>query len=165
MDIPFDKGSVHHRPGAGYATARTYGTVNRSGPATDATAAGTRTLEAGRDEAYQRRCAVCGQKGLFRRWVVMAERCPRCGFRFERAPGQWLGSWFLNICLAQMLAILIVIAGVVVAYPHPPILALFVIGVVAMVVFPIWFFPYSRTLWVAIDLAMTPLEFGEGVDP
>ena len=66
---------------------------------------------------------------------------------------------------AQMLAILIVIAGVVIAYPHPPILALFVIGVVAMVGFPIWFFPYSRTLWVAIDLAMTPLEFGEGVDP
>ena len=113
----------------------------------------------------RRRCAVCGQRKLFRRWVIMVERCPRCGFTFERAPGQWLGSWFLNVCLAQMLAILIVIVGVAVSYPHPPILALGLIGGFTTVLFPVWFFPYSRTIWVAIDLAMTPLEFGEGVDP
>jgi len=114
---------------------------------------------------FRRRCAVCGEKKLFRRWVIMVERCPRCGFTFERAPGQWLGSWFLNICLAQMLAIVIVIAGVVIWYPHPPTLTLAIGGGLATVLFPIWFFPYSRTIWVAIDLAMTPLEFGEGVDP
>jgi len=114
---------------------------------------------------FRRRCAVCGQKKLFRRWVIMAEQCPRCGFRFQRAPGQWLGSWFLNICLAQMLVILLIIGDVVATYPHPDALRLLVIGGLATVAFPVWFFPYSRTIWVAIDLAMTPLEFGEGVDP
>jgi uncharacterized protein (DUF983 family) len=113
----------------------------------------------------RRRCAVCGDKKLFKRWVIMVDRCPRCGFKFERAPGQWLGSWFLNICLAQMLVILIVIAGVLISYPHPPTLTLIIVGGLTTVLFPIWFFPYSRTIWVAIDLAMTPLEFDEGVDP
>ena len=113
----------------------------------------------------RRRCPVCGGKRLFRRWVLMAERCPTCDLRFERVPGQWLGSWFLNICLAQMLAIGIVFGGALVSYPHPQVVPLALIGGAAMLAFPVWFFPYSRTIWLAIDLAMRPLEFDEGVDP
>jgi hypothetical protein len=95
----------------------------------------------------------------------MPERCPRCSFCFQREPGEWLGSWFLNICLAQILAVVVILIGVAVSYPHPRIVPIAVAGIALMVGFPIWFFPYSRTLWVAIDLAMRPLEFTEGVDP
>ena len=35
----------------------------------------------------------------------------------------------------------------------------------AAVVVPFAFFPWSRTLWLAIDLAMRPLDFDEGVAP
>jgi uncharacterized protein (DUF983 family) len=112
-----------------------------------------------------RRCAVCGQKKLFRRWVIMVERCPRCGLRFQRDPGQWLGSWFLNICLAQLVVIVVLIVGVATGRPGASMVALGIIGALAACLFPLWFFPYSRTIWVAIDLAMRPLEFSEGVDP
>jgi hypothetical protein len=95
----------------------------------------------------------------------MAERCPRCRFRFRREPGEWLGSWFLNICAAQFLVVGFVIVAVVAFYPRPPIAAIGIIGVVGTIAFPIWFFPYSRTIWVAIDLAMRPLELSEDVDP
>ncbi len=30
---------------------------------------------------------------------------------------------------------------------------------------PFLFFPYSRTLWSAIDLAMRPLDYDDGVAP
>jgi uncharacterized protein (DUF983 family) len=113
----------------------------------------------------RRRCPVCGQNKLFRRWIHMLDDCPRCGLTFQRVPGQWLGSWFLNICLAQVLVIGIVLGGAIAAYPNPPLLLLGLVGGVVTIAFPIWFFPYSRTLWVAIDLAMRPLEFEEGVDP
>jgi hypothetical protein len=95
----------------------------------------------------------------------MAERCPRCGLRFQREPGEWLGSWFLNICAAQVLVVGFMIAGVVAFYPRPPIAVLAVVGLVGTVVFPIWFFPYSRTIWLAIDLAMRPVQLSEDVDP
>jgi hypothetical protein len=95
----------------------------------------------------------------------MAERCPRCRFRFQREPGEWLGSWFLNICAAQILVVALVIGAVVAFYPTPPIAVVAVVGVIGAIAFPIGFFPYSRTIWVAIDLAMRPLELSEGVDP
>jgi uncharacterized protein (DUF983 family) len=113
----------------------------------------------------RRRCPVCGQKRIFTRWVRMAERCPRCEFRFCREPGEWLGSWFLNICLAQVLLVVVLIVGVAVSYPRPSVVGLAVAGVLVAVGFPVLFFPYSRTLWVAIDLAMRPLELDEGVAP
>jgi hypothetical protein len=95
----------------------------------------------------------------------MVERCPRCRLRFQREPGEWLGSWFLNICAAQVLVLGFVVVGVAVFHPRPPVVALGVIGLAVAVLFPLWFFPYSRTIWVAISLAMRPLELSEGVDP
>ncbi len=95
----------------------------------------------------------------------MVDDCPRCGLTFQRDPGQWYGSWFLNICLSQVLVIGLVLGGAIIAYPDPPLLALGLVGGVITIFFPIWFFPYSRMLWVAIDIAMRPLEWSEGVDP
>jgi uncharacterized protein (DUF983 family) len=111
------------------------------------------------------RCPVCGQGRIFTRWVRMAERCPRCQFRFCREPGEWLGSWFLNICVAQLLLVVVLVAGVAIGYPRPSVVGLGVAALVVTVGFPILFFPFSRTLWVAIDLAMRPLELDEGVAP
>jgi hypothetical protein len=108
---------------------------------------------------------VCGERRIFRRWVRMADRCPRCQLRFQREPGEWLGSWFLNVCAAQLLVVGFVLGGVVIMYPSPPIGALAAGGGALALGFPVWFFPYSRTIWLAIDLAMRPLELSEGVDP
>ena len=57
------------------------------------------------------------------------------------------------------------IGAVIAFYPKPPIALMAVVGVVGAIAFPVWFFPYSRTIWVAIDLAMRPLELSEDVDP
>ena len=57
------------------------------------------------------------------------------------------------------------LGGAIAAYPDPPLLLLGLVGGAVTVLFPIWFFPYSRMIWVAIDLAMRPLEWTEGVDP
>lgn len=113
----------------------------------------------------RRRCPVCGHGGLFRHWVRMAPRCSTCGLVFQREPGQWLGSWFLNICLAQTVVVLILVLGVGFAWPDPPIVPIAVAAAVAAVAVPFAFFPWSRTLWLAIDLAMRPLGFDDGVAP
>ena len=102
---------------------------------------------------------------MFRQWVRMAPRCPTCGLVFARVPGQWLGSWFLNITLVQTVVVLILILGVGFTWPDPPMLLVSVCAGVAALVVPFVFFPWSRTLWLAIDLAMRPLDFDDGVAP
>jgi hypothetical protein len=84
---------------------------------------------------------------------------------FLRIPGQWLGSWFLNICLAQTVVVLILLLGVGFTWPDPPMVLISVSAAVAALAVPFAFFPWSRTIWLAIDLAMRPLEFDDGVAP
>jgi uncharacterized protein (DUF983 family) len=110
-------------------------------------------------------CPVCNQGHLFRHWVSMAEDCPGCGLHFHRDDGQWLGSWFLNICLGQLVILLVLIVGVAATYPSPPMVVLGAAGIAAAVVVPLAFFPFSRTLWTAMDLLMEPLHLDEGVAP
>ena len=95
----------------------------------------------------------------------MAESCPRCGLHFAREPGQWLGSWFLNIVIAQVAVVGVLIAGVASTWPEPPMVPITVLVVVVALGVPFAFFPFSRTIWTAIDLAMRPLDFDDGVSP
>lgn len=84
---------------------------------------------------------------------------------FRRSPGHWLGSWFLNVLVVQ--SVLVVGITVLVAVTWPARLSLLaIVGVVAVaLVVPVAIFPFTRTLWTAIDLIMRPLEFDDGVPP
>jgi uncharacterized protein (DUF983 family) len=108
-----------------------------------------------------KRCAVCGQGKLFRRWFRMVERCPRCGLRFERIEGHWTGDLGLNTIVSFGALFLTLIIGFAVTYPDVPGVALFVVAVTVALVVPVGFFPFSKTVWLAIDLIMRPLEDGE----
>jgi uncharacterized protein (DUF983 family) len=112
-----------------------------------------------------RRCPLCGGGGLFSRWFVMLERCPRCGFPLERVEGHWLGAMFMNTLVTSTAVIIAVIVALAATYPDGPVaVALTIVGLTSVVV-PLAFFPFSRTLWSAIDLAMRPLEPEDDVDP
>jgi uncharacterized protein (DUF983 family) len=114
--------------------------------------------------ALLKHCAVCNQGHLFRRWFRMLERCPRCGLRFERIEGHWSGDLGINTIVSFGALFLTLIIGFAVTYPDVPGVALFLASVTVALVVPLVFFPYSKTIWLAIDLMMRPLEAGE-VDP
>ena len=112
-----------------------------------------------------KRCPVCGEYRLFRRWFTIVEHCPRCGFRLERVEGQWLGALGINTTVSFGVVLLSVIAAFVITYNHASVgIAVGVVVAVAVAV-PLLFFPVSKTLWCAIDLAMRPLEPDDDVDP
>ena len=114
-----------------------------------------------------KRCAVCGGGGLFRGWFEMAERCPTCGYRFEREEGFFLGAYVINLAVAQALVILLAVVPAIVLLNADagvglaPIVAA---GVAAAVLGPMFFYPWSKTLWVAIELIMRPLGQTEPED-
>ncbi|HEY8524863.1 MAG TPA: DUF983 domain-containing protein [Acidimicrobiales bacterium] len=112
-----------------------------------------------------KRCPLCGGGRLFKRWFTMRERCPRCSFPLERIEGHWIGALGMNT-IVSFGALFLTIAGTLVAsYPDVPTRPLMVASVAVAIVVPLVFFPFSKTLWSAIDLAMRPLEPDDDVDP
>jgi uncharacterized protein (DUF983 family) len=111
-----------------------------------------------------KRCANCGQKRLFRGWFTMVEHCPGCGLTFERVEGQWIGAIAMNMIFTEALIGAIGLAMTVALWPDPPWLLIAILTGSAAVAFPLFFYPFSKTVWVAIDLRMRPIEERERLD-
>lgn len=94
-------------------------------------------------------CPRCGSRRLFRRWLIMEERCPRCDLRFEQSEGYWLGSVAINLGVTEALFLIVFILGMVVTWPDVPWTGLLIAGVAISIMVPLLFHPFSRMLWVA----------------
>lgn len=111
------------------------------------------------------RCPVCGGGGVFTRRLSMVANCPTCGFRFHRVEGHWIGSLGLNTIVSFGALLISVVVGFAVTTPDPPVGVLIGVSLAVALVVPVVFFPWSRTIWSAIDLLMRPLEPDDEVDP
>ncbi len=114
-----------------------------------------------------KRCPLCGSGRLFSGWFRMKERCPGCGHRFEREEGWFLGAYVVNLAIAEGLLLLVGIVPCIVflaANPDASLVPFLVVGAVAAVGAPLFFYPFSRTTWAAIDLLMRPLDATEPTD-
>lgn len=114
--------------------------------------------------ALRRRCPQCASNGYFVSWFKLAERCPRCGLASERVAGHFVGAVGVNTIVTFGLLLIALLAGTWVLYPDVRFLPLMAIcGVVALAT-PVFFWPFSQTLWTAADLAMRPATESE-LDP
>jgi uncharacterized protein (DUF983 family) len=108
-----------------------------------------------------RACAVCGRRKLTRRWVALCPECPRCGFVFERMPGHFVGAVGMSTILTFGLILITLVAGVAIMYPDVRAVPLLAVMWPIAILMPVLFHPTAKTLWVAVDLLMNPLEPGE----
>jgi hypothetical protein len=114
-----------------------------------------------------KRCPVCGAGKLFSRWFRMKERCPGCGYRFEREEGFFLGAYVINLAVAQGMVILLAVAPLILRLANDPdasILPFVVGGLIGAIVAPVVFYPWSKTVWTAFDLMLRPLAVREPTD-
>ena len=91
----------------------------------------------------------------------MAERCPQCGLRYERIDGHLTGALGVNTVVSIVVLLVVGIAGAVMTFPELPLAPLVTMSVATAIIFPIVFYPFSKTLWTAIDLRLRPPEEGE----
>jgi uncharacterized protein (DUF983 family) len=111
------------------------------------------------------RCPLCGGGRLFRRYFSIVDRCPRCGFRLERIEGHWIGALGINMIVTFLAVLVAVVAAFAATYQDESAWVAVGAIVATAVVVPIAFYPVSKTVWSAIDLAMRPLEPEDDVDP
>lgn len=107
-----------------------------------------------------KKCPACGEGRLFTKFFDLADDCPRCGLRFERIEGHWMGAIGLNTIIAFAVLLFVVAGSLIITKASggwkPIAIALVTAGVV-----PILLSPTCRTLWTAIDIAMRPLGENE----
>lgn len=92
------------------------------------------------------KCPNCEEGKLFQSYFKLNKTCSHCGVRFERETGEETGGMSVSI----------VILGVIFLIAYP-IMEIFTdwsfwvhlaIWLPFSILFPIWFYPYSRSLWV-----------------
>lgn len=111
--------------------------------------------------AIRKHCPICGQGKLFRRWFSMKTHCPRCQLRFERIEGHWTGDLGINTIVSFGMLLIVLFVGTFAFWPNPPIVGMIVAAVAVAAFVPLLFYPFSKTIWLALDLMMRPLEPGE----
>jgi hypothetical protein len=90
----------------------------------------------------------------------MHRECPHCGVTFEREPGFFLGSIYINYGLTVLV--------VTIAYPVllfnkiVPELPLLAASLAFTVAFPLLVFPWARSLWLGFDQWRDPREGEQG---
>ncbi len=115
---------------------------------------------------FTKKCPRCGGGHIYDSWFRMKDRCPTCGLLFEREPGFFVGAYLINFAIAEGLLFVLIMGFVFWKDQHPdagvtgPVVVAVFLGVVA----PLLFYPFSRTIWSALDIGMTPLELHEIVD-
>ena len=111
--------------------------------------------------ALRLRCPACGGGPLYTSWFTMVPRCPGCELRLEREEGYFLGAMLLNLVVAEGLFIVGFAAALVLTWPRPPWNLLTWVSLVAVVLFPLALYPLSRTVWLALDLLVHPVQAEE----
>jgi uncharacterized protein (DUF983 family) len=104
---------------------------------------------------WRLRCPRCGGQPLFANLIRMHPECASCHLRYEREPGYFLGSIYINYGLTAVLVttcyFALMASGIVADQAVP-----WIVTALALV-FPVWFFRYARSLWLAFDHFWDPM--------
>ena len=112
--------------------------------------------------AVVRHCPRCGAGHLFRRWFLMVKRCPRCNYQFNREEGSSLGAYVINFgfTMAAIAIVLIFFIAKLASEETVPLGSWLIAAVAVAIVVPAVCYPFSWTIWTAIDLMLHRGRFG-----
>ncbi len=93
---------------------------------------------------------------MFRGLFSMQPECLTCRLKFEREPGYFLGAIYINYA-ATVLCMLVGFFTSEYLF-KPPLTHQIIVWCSFGVVFPIVFYRYSKSLWLALDYIFNPVE-------
>lgn len=103
------------------------------------------------------RCPWCGSRRTFiRRWLGKHQRCRTCGIRWRREDGFELGPMVINIILTFAVIAVVLTVLIATTVPDIPVGPVLAVLVAIAVVLPLLLYPFTYTLWLAVDLAAHP---------
>lgn len=92
----------------------------------------------------------------------MESTCPSCHLKLDRGePDYFMGAYTINFVAAELM--IVCTAGVVIwmTWPTVPWDGLMWGLIIAMIPAPILFYPFAKSLWLALDLTLRPLTLSD----
>jgi uncharacterized protein (DUF983 family) len=113
--------------------------------------------------AIRLRCAWCGaRRGIIRDWFHRYDSCQNCGLSVQRGQeGFELGAASINAIVTLGFLIVAGAIATVVMYPDVAWVPLIVVLAIVAIGLPILLYPFTFTIWFAIELLMekpSPVE-------
>ena len=84
----------------------------------------------------------------------MVDRCPGCDSRFEREEGYFLGAIVVSVIITELVIVAVIAIGFALTLPDAPVGALAIGGGALAGLTPLLVYPFTKTIWTAIDLIM-----------
>lgn len=92
----------------------------------------------------------------------MRATCPRCHLKLDRGePDYFIGGYVVNFVVAELLIVLGALAAILATWPDVPWTAIQWGLLALMVPAPILFYPFAKTLWLAVDLMFRPVTLAD----
>lgn len=89
----------------------------------------------------------------------MLARCPGCDLEFERREhGYLVGAYMVNLVAAELIWVAAAVAIAVATWPDPPWNLLMYGGAALLVITPVVLYPFSKTIFLAMDLVVRPQD-------
>jgi uncharacterized protein (DUF983 family) len=104
----------------------------------------------------RQRCSECGEGRVFAGAFTMNERCPVCGYKFERGPGYFTGAMYFSYALGIPLIAAGVLIGKYLVVPAWPLHWILLAVWVAFLPLVPAVFRYSRVLFIHFDRYFDP---------
>lgn len=108
------------------------------------------------------RCPHCGSRRILANWFHLKDHCPRCGLHLHREEGDYyLGAYMVALFFMEALFALGFLAVLIITWPNPPWDAIQYGGALVLLIGVLAAYPFSKTLWLAIDLIFRPVSSTE----
>lgn len=105
------------------------------------------------------RCPNCGGRGIFQSMFMLKSHCPTCGLRMERGEGDYfVGAYLFNLIFVELILFFVVCGFVAITWPTPPWTLITWTTAVLMLTGCVLCYPFAKTTWLAVDLAIRPLS-------
>ncbi|WP_309671389.1 DUF983 domain-containing protein [Gemmatimonas sp.] len=109
--------------------------------------------------ALQLRCPHCGGRKIFASFFELKDRCPTCGIRLERGEKDYfVGAYLFNLIAVELILFFCVCGFVYFTWPDPPWDLITYVTAFLMLSGCVFCYPFAKTTWLAVDLAIRPLS-------
>lgn len=103
------------------------------------------------------RCPQCGTGGILAGWFKLRPSCSTCGLLFDRGSHDYfIGAYLINLIASELIFAIGLGIWLLNTWPNIPWDTLQWVAILIMIIAPVFTYPFTKSTWLAVDLAIQP---------